>query len=250
MKIKKLKFKNLHGIDLSGILQLPESPVCFAILIHCFTCGKDLKSFYYISDELTKHRIGVLRFDFTGIGDSKGDFSETTLKHNVEDILAATKFLGENYAEPALLIGHSLGGTAAIFASQKLHSLKGVVLLGTSYRPSALSRAIFANPNTKIFENGVSTEIAGKKYFLNNNFFENLMVMSEQQNIADLSVPLLIVHSYADETVSIEEAFKLFNEASHPKSFVTLLNANHLFSKESHARTVANIISSWCRQFF
>lgn len=247
---KKISFENKSGITLSAALELPLMPIkYYAIFAHCFSCGKDIFAASRISRSLASAGIAVLRFDFTGIGESEGDFGNSNFTSNIDDILSAAKYLREEYSAPQLLIGHSLGGTAAIHAAKDIEECKAVVSIGS---PSIPGHILKHFPNeVKQLENqdSLTVEIGGKSFEIKKQFVDDLNAKSSTSVISDLRKALLVFHSPLDNIVSIEEATHIFVAAKHPKSFITLDKADHLLSDPDDAEYVANAISAWAERY-
>jgi len=245
----KVEFLNQSGEKLAGLLELPKSPTAFAIFAHCFTCSKDFMAASFISQSLAKQGIAVLRFDFTGLGHSEGEFSDSNFSSNVEDLISAAKFLRENYQAPGLLIGHSLGGAAVMIAAQRIEESKAVVTIAALSNAALLKREFAAHENQILQEGCAEINLAGKNVIIKKQFLEDIEKYANENYIASLNKALLIFHSPNDETVSIEEATKIFFQAKHPKSFVSLDKADHLLSDKNDAEYTASIIIAWSRKY-
>lgn len=250
MKVRKLHFNNNRGVKLSAILDSPEtSPSAFALLAHCFTCSKALKAYRNIDLSLTASGIAVLRFDFTGIGESGGNFSDTNFTSMIDDVVSAAGFLDSHYHAPKLLIGHSLGGDAIIAAASQIHSARAVVTVGTSSEPANLSQKLSKTKERTISEGFAETTIGGKKFRFKKQFFEDIESYRLQPFIAHLRKPLLILHSPKDTFTPIEEAAVIFQSAKHPKSFISLDDIDHLMLKKPDALYVGNLIAAWAGRY-
>ena len=247
---KKVTFENSQGLQLAAAIELPVKPVkYYALFAHCFSCGKDIKAASRISRALASIGIAVLRFDFTGIGSSDGDFANTNFSSNIDDILAATSFLREQYQAPQLLIGHSWGGTAVLNAAGDIPECKAVVSIGS---PATADHILEQFPNErKQLEQAkeVSVNVGGKPFHIKRQFVDDLEAQSTTDKIGDLRKALLIFHSPFDDIVSIDEATRIFIAAKHPKSFITLDNADHLLSNADDAEYVANTIAAWATRY-
>ena len=244
-----VNFKNNTGISLSGILDEAEDPIAHAIYLHCFTCSKDHPSSYQICKALAKQGIQILRFDFTGLGDSDGEFSQTDFSSNIEDIKAAVNYLQEKNSTPSILIGHSLGGIAAVAAACELNNIDAVVTIGAPSRPAHILDH-FEQHIPKILKQGFADVMIFEHSFrLSKQYIENLKIYDEQKFIHELNKPLLIFHSPFDNIVSIDEAAKIFMQAKHPKSFISLDDADHLISKKADATYIAEHIACWSRRY-
>lgn len=251
MKRIKVAFQNSEGQELKGVVELPtnKQPENFAIFAHCFTCNKNFHAPLEISRSLASQGFGVLRFDFTGLGESEGDFENTNFSSNVDDILSAAQFLEKNYQAPKLLIGHSLGGAAALFAAKKVKSTKCVSLINS---PSSLSHVQkhFSSNLEDIRNKGYAEVKIGLRNFrLKKQFVDDLETNEDDKALKEINIPLLILHSPQDGIVSIKHAEKLYNSAKHPKSFVSLDNADHLLSDKKHSAYTARLIAAWSSTF-
>ncbi|MCG8668235.1 MAG: bifunctional alpha/beta hydrolase/OsmC family protein [Pseudomonadales bacterium] len=238
-----------QGTKLSGLLESPASePRCYAVFAHCFTCGKDIAAASRIARALTQEGIAVLRFDFTGLGNSDGDFANTNFSSNIQDLLAAVDFLREQYEAPNLLIGHSLGGAAVLAMASKIPEAKAVVTIGAPHQAEHVTHNFGASVD-EIQANGIAeVNLAGRKFTIKKQFLDDLE--SYQRNdIGKLKKALLVMHAPMDNTVSINEAEKIYIEAKHPKSFISLDSADHLLSKKADAEYVATSIAGWVSRY-
>ena len=251
MNTKHVRFVSRRGDELSGYLDLPSEgqSVGYGVLAHCFTCGKDLKPLVNMSRALTREGFGVLRFDFTGIGDSAGDFAETTLSSNVEDLIDAATYVAGNMGEPGVLVGHSLGGIAALQAASSLEWVKAVVTIGTPGSPAHLGMKLSRAREEAAKKGEASLAIGGKTFFLRKRFFDDLASADMGDVIRGMGKALLVLHSPADSMVDIENAAVIFSAARHPKSFVSLGEADHLLLKEKDAVYAGKLISAWARYY-
>lgn len=251
MKSSKISFPNHNGVTLSGRLDLPlsQEPHNFAIFAHCFTCTKDFSAVRNVSRALASEGFGVLRFDFTGLGDSEGDFSDTNFSSNVEDLVSAAAFLEREYKAPALLVGHSLGGAAAIFAASQLPTVQALATIGAPSNPVHVQKQ-FGTQLEKIETQGQATvELAGREFTFKKQFLDNLKEQSCIEAAADLDNALLILHSPQDATVSIKNAEEIYHAAHHPKSFVTLDGSEHLLIDKKSASYVGKVIAGWAGRY-
>ncbi len=245
---EKITFSS-NGLSLAGLLETPESHVkAYAVFAHCFTCGKDIAAATRISRALVAKGIAVLRFDFTGLGNSDGDFANTNFSSNLEDLRAAAAFLAENYAAPQLLIGHSLGGAAVLTVANDIASVKAVVSIGA---PSKAEHVIhnFASSLDKITREGLATVTLGAREFTIQKQFIDDLNKNSDQGFALRGKSLLVLHSPLDTVVSINEAEKIYTSVKHPKSFISLDKADHFLSTPADAEYAANIISSWADKY-
>ena len=251
MNFKKLTFTNRDGHLLGGRLDLPEGhpPEAYALFAHCFTCTKDSRAAAYISRALTTERIAVFRFDFTGLGESSGDFAETTFTSNVADLVAAADFMRAELESPQLLIGHSLGGAAVLRAATQIDSSRAVVTIGSPSDPGHVMRHI-QDHREEIESRGVAeVAIEGRPFQVKKAFLDDLTQYGSGSAVRELNRALLVLHAPMDETVGIEHAGAIFKEARHPKSFVALHDADHLLSREADARYAGSLIAVWADRY-
>jgi len=246
----RLEFPGTDGVMLAGLLETPESsPHSFALFAHCFTCGKDVVSASRISRALVARGYAVLRFDFTGLGSSDGDFANSNFSSNVNDLVKAADFLRENYRAPSLLIGHSLGGAAVLAAAHAMEEVKGVVTIGAPADPKNVVKQ-FGCKTDEITRQGVAeVQLAGRPFTIKKQFLEDLSDQYQADKIANLKKALLVFHSPMDETVSVHEAEKIYRNAKHPKSFISLDDADHLLTRASDAEYVAAAIAAWAARY-
>ncbi len=247
---KKITFKNAQGQELVGKIDLPlgNQPNHYAIFAHCFTCTKNLSAVKNISKALTQNNIAVLRFDFTGLGESDGDFSETNFSSNVEDLEAAFDFLKEQYQAPSIMMGHSLGGTATLLAAARLDDVKAVVTIGSPYEPDHVKK-LFKNLEEIDAKGVADVNIGGRPFKIKKQFVDDLASVSMKAVIYNLEKSLLILHSPQDTIVGIENAADIYDAALHPKSFISLDGADHLLSNKIDSLYVGNIIASWADRY-
>ena len=248
----KLNIQNKKGHELHAFLELPadQKPQFYAIFAHCFTCSSALGAVRNISRSLTSHGFGVLRFDFTGLGRSEGEFAESYFSANVDDLLAVNDYLKEHYEAPGLLVGHSLGGAAVIVAASKLENIKAVATVGA---PATISHVthLFSHGIEDIKQKGaVEVNIGGRPFKINEEFVEDFGKVDLPEITKNLRKPLLIMHAPFDKIVGIENAHKLYHDAHHPKSFVSLDDADHLLSNSKDSRYVGNMIGTWVQRYF
>ncbi len=245
----KVLFTGSQGAELAGLLEQPEeTPRAMVLFAHCFTCGKDIAAASRISRALVAHGFAVFRFDFTGLGSSDGDFSNTNFSSNIDDLIAAASFLRTNYQAPSLIIGHSLGGTAVLAAAGNIPELRGVVTIGA---PAEADHVVhqFACDIDAIQRDGESEVTLGhRKFTIKKQFIDDLRANVEK-NVNNIKAALLVMHSPVDNVVSISNAEKIYTTARHPKSFVSLDDADHLLSKSHDARYVADTIAAWALRY-
>jgi putative redox protein len=251
MKNQRIEFSGAQGDRLSGLLSLPadERVSAYALFAHCFTCSKDLKPVVNISRALTRRGIGVFRFDFTGLGESEGDFEDTGFSSNVGDLLAAAEYMGRELQAPAILIGHSLGGAAVINAAGSIPSAQAVCTIAAPFDPGHVTH-LFSESLETIREQGrAEVLLAGRPFTVTLDFLEDLTEQRQDDAIRTLGRPLLIFHSPVDNTVGIENAGKIYTAAKHPKSFVSLDDADHLLLREADSLYVGDVLASWARRY-
>ncbi len=246
---KPVKFKGSLGFELDARLELPDAdPVAYAIFAHCFACSKDVMSEVRIAKELTNYGLAVLRFDFTGLGCSGGEFGDTTFSSNVDDLMAASNFLSEYDKPPVLLVGHSLGGAAVLAASGKIPSIKALATIGAPSEPEHIKN-LFARQG-EVGPNGeVEISMMGKSFNIGPQFLHDVTKYNLKQAVSELHKPLLIFHSPNDQIVGIENAREIYEAAKHPKSFVSLKDADHMLSSRDDARYVARVLAAWASRY-
>ncbi len=251
MKSKRLHFTGSLNFKLSALLDLPdnEEPMAYAIFAHCFTCNKNYKILNHINQALTENRIGVLRFDFTGLGASQGSFADTNFSSNVGDVIVAAEFLNLNYEAPKILIGHSFGGAVVIYACARIQSCAAVVTIAA---PSNLSsiRSLLLSKQVELEQNGEAVfNISGRQIRIKKQFLDDLDKVNITAAIKNLNKPILICHSPRDELVGIENAHQLFEMANHPKNLISLDKADHLLANKKDGNYVGHLIAAWSSQY-
>ena len=251
MLTQKISFDNPTGLKLAALLDLPDDdePIAFALFAHCFTCSKDYKGVVRISKALAAEGFGVLRFDFTGLGESEGEFAETTFSSNVDDLIAAAEHMERSLEAPKILIGHSLGGVAVIHAAGRLPS---VVAVATLAAPANLSRlaGLLRSQTSGVEASGeVEVEIGGRPIRIGKDLVDGLEEVNMQDAVSGLGRALLVCHSPVDRTVAIDNATEIFSAARHPKSFLSLDSADHLLSDAADARYAGSMIATWARRY-
>ena len=249
-KTQRATFTGMMGQQLAARLDLPSGEVRgYALFAHCFTCTKDILAAKRIAQGLARHGIGVLRFDFTGLGHSEGEFANTNFSSNVADLKAAADYLRQSFAGPDILIGHSLGGAAVLAVAGEIPEVKAVATIGA---PSDVGHVLaqFGGHVDEINERGeADVVLAGRNFTIRREFIEDATGQVLEDKIAKLGRALLVMHSPIDQTVSVDNAGQIFQAAKHPKSFVSLDKADHLLSREEDARYVADIIAAWAGRF-
>ncbi|MFP4166037.1 MAG: alpha/beta fold hydrolase [Opitutales bacterium] len=251
MNSKKITFDNRNGLTLSARLDLPESgtPAAIALFAHCFTCSKNLKAVGNIAAALCRHGIGVMRFDFTGLGESEGDFADTNFSSNVEDLIDAATFLETELESPKILIGHSLGGAAVLQAAAKLPRIDAIATIGAPFEPSHVTH-LMQEKREAIEKRGEAVvSIAGRPFTIKRQFLDDLDSIKMKETVRRLKRPLLIFHSPVDATVGIENARAMFETARHPKSFLSLDRADHLLTDSCDSEYVGTVLSAWARKY-
>lgn len=249
LKVNFPAFQTEPAVQLSGLLETPSEGIrAFVLFAHCFTCGKDVAAASRISRALVAHGYGVLRFDFTGLGNSDGDFANTNFSSNVGDLVAAADFLRTNYQAPSLIIGHSLGGAAVLKAASQIPESLGIVTIGAPADPEHVVKN-FAVDLAKIESEGqAKVSLAGRPFTIKKQFIDDLRAQ-DNRYISTLRKALLIFHSPLDATVSIKEAEKIYTAAKHPKSFVSLDQADHLLTSKADSEYVAATIAAWAGRY-
>ena len=251
MPTEKVKFTNKKGYQLSAKIDLPlkKNPYPFVIFAHVFTGNKNLVASKHISRALTMNGFGVMRFDFTGLGESEGDFSDTNFSSNVEDLEAAAEYITEKYMAPSVLVGHSLGGAAAIFAAARISSINAVVSIAAPSYPEHVAHLI-EGKREEIEKNGCAqVNIGGRKFMIKKQFLDDLESQEHIPVIKNLGKAILVMHSPQDRIVEIENASNIYKLAKHPKSFVTLDGADHMLSNKDDAFYAGNVIASWVKRY-
>ncbi|MFN4157059.1 MAG: alpha/beta fold hydrolase [Gemmobacter sp.] len=250
MKTERITFDGHAGTPLAARLDLPEGPVrAAAVLAHCFTCSKDIAAARRIAARLAARGVAVLRFDFTGLGHSEGEFANTTFTSNVEDLVLAAGYLAGRGMAPHLLIGHSLGGAAVIRAAAAVSEVRAVVTIGAPADPAHVAHA-FGDRVEEIRVKGSATvTLAGRSFEIRQAFLDDIAEAPLTQALRGLKAALLVLHAPRDETVGIDNAGAIFAAARHPKSFVTLDDADHLITREADADYVAEVITAWSARY-
>jgi uncharacterized OsmC-like protein/fermentation-respiration switch protein FrsA (DUF1100 family) len=247
---QRFQFQGSEGQQLAAALDLPESePVAYALFAHCFTCGKDVLAARRIALALAAKGIAVLRFDFTGLGSSEGDFANSTFSSNVADLVRAAEHLRETRKAPALLIGHSLGGAAILAAAAQIPDAKAVVTIAAPADPAHVT-GLFAEHIDDIRKNGeVKVSLAGRPFHIRKEFLDDIAEHNLMAHVTQLHKALLVMHAPTDDTVGIDNATKIFVAAKHPKSFVSLAGADHLLTQKHDAIYVADVIAAWAERY-
>ena len=250
-KSQKITFDNDSGHELSAFLELPADtrPYAYAIFAHVFTGNKSLTATRHIARGLTQNGIAVLRFDFTGLGESEGDFADTNFSSNVKDLLAAANFLEENYEAPSILIGHSLGGAAVIFASSQLDSIKAVATVGAPSDPEHVTHLLRDKVDDIIKLGKAKVNIGGRTFMIKKQFLEDLQNKNMFEILKQLKKPIMVLHSPQDNVVEIDNAAQIYHAAFHPKSFVSLDGADHMLTNKGDATYAGDMIANWVMRY-
>jgi putative redox protein len=247
---QNIQFPGSHG-DLAGSIEMPATrPRGFALFAHCFSCGKDSLAASRISRELANLGVAVLRFDFTGLGGSDGDFANAHFSSNIDDLVAAANYLRQHHAAPVLLIGHSLGGTAVLAAAEQIEEARAVVTIGAPASPKHVIAQFGTDAEQLQMEDEAEITLGGRSFRIDQSFVDDLHQHPMRQRIRRLRKALLVMHSPIDATVDIAEASSIFEAALHPKSFVSLDEADHLLSRREDAEFVASTIAGWANRYF
>ncbi len=247
---EKVEFEGHDGARLAGRLEMPDGePKAMALFAHCFTCSKDIAVASRISRALSRSGLGVLRFDFTGLGNSGGDFSNTNFSSNVADLKAAAQFLKEQYGSPQVLIGHSLGGAAVLRAALDIPSIRAVSTIGAPASPEHLKK-LLSNSLPQIRKEGQGrVELGGRVFRIKKEFIEDIENESSLSALNELRAAVLIFHSPSDEIVDVGEAAVIYRYLNHPKSFISVDGADHLLSRSRDSEYVANVLATWVGRY-
>ena len=250
MQNVRVEFPNAAGEVLSGILSLPVSaPRAFALFAHCFTCTKNLKAATNISRSLSEAGIAVLRFDFTGLGESEGEFADTNFSSNVGDLVAAARFLQDEHEAPRILLGHSLGGTAVLQAAKDVPSAVAVATIGSPAEPAHVAQ-LLESSRDELEDSGVAeVQLGGRPFTIKKQCLDDIEAHSLTDAVGSLRKALLVMHAPLDDTVEIENASALFTAAKHPKSFVSLDKADHLLSRSEDSLYAGRVLASWATRY-
>lgn len=250
MKKEKITFTNNNGLQLAALIELPENEIKgYAVFAHCFTCNKNLTAVSNIGRAFNANGIAVLRFDFTGLGESEGNFENTNFSSNVDDLIAAANYLEKNYQAPSILVGHSLGGAAVIFAAKKLLSIKAVATIGAPSNPKHVAH-LFKSGIEEINQKGEALlSIGGREFKIQKHFLDDINEQNMEKTVKDMDKALLVLHSPQDTTVGIENAAQIYQAAWHPKSFISLDGADHLLSKKEDSQYVGQMIANWAVRY-
>jgi putative redox protein len=251
MQFKRLEFKNKDEQTLSARLDLPVDgkPLAYALFAHCFTCSKNIKAIAHISRALTRAGLAVLRFDFTGLGESEGDFADTNFSSNVDDLIVAADFLESNYEAPKILIGHSFGGAAVLQAAARISTSTAVVTIAAPADPQHVKHALGSVTETIQNRGEADVKLGGRTFKIKKQFLDDLEFVNMKATLQNLNKALLVLHSPVDETVAIENAAQIFQAARHPKSFISLDKADHLLSNPGDSLYVGSVLAAWALKY-
>jgi alpha/beta superfamily hydrolase len=248
---ERLFFQSATGAKLAARLDTPDTgePGAYALFAHCFTCNKNYKAMAHISRALAEAGMAVLRFDFTGLGESEGDFADTNFSSNVADLVAAADFLAGQFEAPKILIGHSLGGAAVLLAAAHIPSSRAVVTIAAPGQTAPLAQRL-ARANPALEARGeAEINIGGRRFTIKKQLLDDLERTRMQEAIRDLNRALLILHSPQDQTIAIDNAIQIFQAARQPKSFIALDGADHLLSNPDDSLYVGDLIATWARRY-
>ena len=248
MSSTQVKFTGAHGDQIVGLLDLPAGePRAYGVFAHCFTCTKNVRVAPEIARQLNAEGLALLRFDFTGLGQSDGAFERTTFRTNTRDVLAAAGLLEREYAAPAFLVGHSLGGAAVLSVAAELPTVRCIATIAAPAEVRHMRQLLGA---TEFDEHGIAqVNIAGQTFPLGRAFLEDLETHDVLSHTSRLGRPLLVFHGPADRIVGIDHAERIFHTAKHPKSFVSLDTADHLLSSRADAAFLGHVLSAWAGRY-
>ncbi len=251
MTSTNIRFNNAEGVSLSGKIDFPVAgqPKAYVLFAHCFTCSKNLISVDNISRALTQEGLAVLRFDFTGLGQSKGEFADSNFSSNLEDLKAACAFMEQHYRAPQIIMGHSLGGAAVLHVGGSLPSVKAVVTVGAPATPAHVKHLIAHSEQELETKGEAEINIGGRPFRMKKQFVDDLRKNDTHDPIGNLGKALLIMHSPQDAIVGIENATEIYLKAKHPKSFITLDGADHLLLKPEDSMYVGRVAASWAVRY-
>ncbi|GAA5220917.1 bifunctional alpha/beta hydrolase/OsmC family protein [Membranihabitans marinus] len=252
MKSERISIPNSSGHQLSAYIELPanQKPSYLAVFAHCFTCSGSFAPVRHITRELTNYGFGVVRFDFTGLGKSGGEFSDSHFSANVQDLVDVCQYISQKYIKPTLLIGHSLGGAAAIVASHQLKYIRAVATIGAPSNVGHVKHHFEHKINEVLQQGQADVKIGGRPFVINKEFVEGFNTIALLDIVKELKKPILIMHSPFDKIVGIEHARELYHHAYHPKSFISLDQADHLLTSKEDSVYVGNVIGAWVKKYY
>lgn len=251
MRFQKVSFQNRSGEQLSGRIDFPITgvPKAYVLFAHCFTCSKNLKSVDHISQAFAHYGMAILRFDFTGLGQSDGNFSDTNFSSNLSDLTDAYEFLKTNYEAPQIIVGHSLGGAAVLHVAGAMDKVRAVATIGAPSSPTHVTH-LFKDHGEEILSKGqAKVNIGGRPFKMKRQFLDDLESRKNDHVIKNLGKALLIIHSPQDVIVEIKNAKEIYEEAKHPKSFISLDGSDHLMTDSDDAKYAGMMIASWANRY-
>ncbi|MDX1636598.1 MAG: alpha/beta hydrolase [Balneolaceae bacterium] len=251
MNSNKITFEGSQGEKLAARIDAPETGIQKGAVLfaHCFTCSKNLKAVGHISRTLAEHGMGVFRFDFTGLGESEGDFANTNFSSNVEDLVAAAEYMDREGFSPRMLIGHSLGGAAVLQAAGRIDSVEAVATIGAPCNPEHVKHLLQDKMDVIEKKGEARVMLAGRIFTIKKQFLDDLAEQTMDNIIRNLDRALLIFHSPVDNTVGIDNAAHIYKLAKHPKSFISLDDADHLLTNEEDAKYVGSVAAAWVERY-
>lgn len=251
MESRKIKFAGSQNEKLSARIDEPDNGISKGAVLfaHCFTCSKNLRAVGHISRALTNHGMGIFRFDFTGLGESEGDFADTNFSSNIEDLKAAANYMEEEWATPRMLIGHSLGGAAVLQAAYRIPSVEALATIGAPCNPEHVTHHIMDKMDEIEKKGEARVKLAGRIFTIKKQFLDDLKEQKMDKIIGTLEKPLLLFHSPVDQTVGIDNAAHIYKLAKHPKSFISLDDADHLLTNEEDAKYVGSVAAAWVDRY-
>jgi len=251
MNSRKVEFEGSQKANLAARIDEPDQGVTkgSVLFAHCFTCSKNLRAVGRISRTLTEHGMGVFRFDFTGLGESEGDFADTNFSSNIDDLLAAAKYMEQEWTAPRMLIGHSLGGAAVLQAAHHISSAEAVATIAAPSNPEHVAHLLMDKKDEIEKTGKARVKLAGRVFTIKKQFLDDLKEQAMNKVIKNLEKPLLIFHSPVDNTVGIDNAAHIYKLAKHPKSFISLDDADHLLTNEEDAKYVGSVASAWADRY-
>ena len=246
-----VQFPGAGGEALAARLDLPsaQAPRAFVLFAHCFTCSKDTRATTFIAQALADAGLATLRFDFTGLGGSEGEFANTDFSSNVADLVAAARWLEAEHRAPALLVGHSLGGTAVLAAAAQIPSATAVVTINAPSDPAHLGKHFVRHEDEIRGKGAAEVDLAGRRFTIRREFLDDIAAQKVTDAVAGLKRALLVMHAPADTEVSVDHASAIFLAAKHPKSFVSLATADHLLTKREDAQYAAGVLAAWASRY-
>lgn len=250
MPAASIRFPGRQGQQLAALLDAPaDSPRAYALFAHCFTCSKDSKAAAFVAQALVAQGIATLRVDFTGLGASTGEFAESNFSSNVDDLLSAVEWLRVHRAAPQILVGHSLGGAAVLAAAARVPEARALATIGAPFDPAHVARLVEPGRAEIAAKGEARVNIGGRPFLVRRQFLDDLAAQRPAEVIGTLRKPLLVFHSPRDAVVDIDNAAQIFMAARHPKSFVSLDDADHLLSDQAHASYAAQVLAAWASRY-